>query len=192
MKVVKRLRCKAARLAQALPPALVQIDEHVPRCAQVFGRFDAVPRDAVRFQHAPLQLPQLFAVRLRNAGQVIVPACRQVEHPARIRRLASKHRNRELRVLQMSFSIASVVGIDAVQIEPIPVVVFRVRATATCRGYLLRIVRAANRATSDRCRPRRFPTSAARCLESRCDRGTTARCQTSFRVPSLSRSSASA
>jgi hypothetical protein len=74
---MKHSRGKASRLAEASSTPLVKINQYRP-CLFKLGRTQgAMPLNATGLKNAPFQLSQLLAMRLRDAGQILVPSRRQ-------------------------------------------------------------------------------------------------------------------
>ena len=84
-------------------------------------RLCAMPSHAVGFKDSPLELSQLFAMRLRNAGQILIPSRAAGRAPSTNRRAAAKPGSRALPDWPGAFD-CRVVGIDGAEIDAVPVV----------------------------------------------------------------------
>jgi len=77
VKLVKHSGGKASGFAKALSPTLVKVDQHRPRPVELGRALRSVPLHPVTLKNPALELSQLFAMRLRDAGEILIPCCGQ-------------------------------------------------------------------------------------------------------------------
>ena len=187
MEGVKRGRGEATRLAQRLPPPLVQVDQDVDRTVQFVGPGD-------RVQHGPAGVQQ---VALQAGGSVCDGSSRA--WPDRrpttraIRSASSSGLRRRWTVLpasssrSMSWPTSGVLPVDAGQFQQVPSGPVAIVAAGSTRqvvghrpGDSVARCPAGRASPNSRSRPRRSRAGARRCRRSRTSRSTTGATATSF------------